>query len=88
MTSVGWYHSTPVRASSSPSVEDLVGGRLEDVDPAEAVHLEVDETRDRRGPSDPPGRPTATIAPVVDLDVAANERSVDDGGGDTQSHGA
>ena len=74
-----------MRASSSSEREDLVGGRLEDVDPAKPVHLQVDETGDGE-PRRPAGEADRRDAPVVDLDVATHELAVDDSGSDTQSH--
>ena len=84
--SVGWYHSTPVRASSTFERQDLVGRRLEHVDPAKTVHLQVDEAGDRK-PRAPARQAHGNDSALIDLDITADERPVDDGGGDTKLHG-
>lgn len=57
-----------------------------EVDPAEAVHVEVDEARDR-DPRAPPARNTdACDTAGVDLDVARHEHAVDHRRLDSQPH--
>ncbi len=53
----------PGAGELDPERQDLVGGRLEDVDPAKAVHLQIDEARNGKTRSATPGRPTAAIRP-------------------------
>ena len=81
---VGWNAVTPHSRSASPAIRGVVGGR--EVDPAEAVDLQVDQARDRRAAATGPVHADRRDAAVRDLDVAAQQHAVDDRGLDAQSH--
>jgi len=64
---------------------DVVTGRVEKVDSAEAVDLQIDEARNR-DPRPATGQSNRNDRPVLDLDIAPHERSVDDGCGNPELH--
>ena len=75
--SVGRYAVTPVSSSASPARRYAGGVGVEEVDAAEAVHLQVDEARDRKAAAAFPAEPERGDAAVCDLDVTRDEHPVD-----------
>ena len=76
--SVGRYAVTPVSSSASPARAVAGCVRVEEVDAAEAVHLQVDEARDGEAAAAFPAEPERGDPAVRDLDVARDEHPVDE----------
>ena len=76
--SVGRYAVTPVSSSASPGAAVAGGVCIEEVDAAEAVHLQVDEARYREPAAALPAEAERRDPAVLDLDVARDEHSVDE----------
>src|SRR6478672_13405632 len=75
---------SPTGTSALAAIAGDIG--VEEVDAAEAVHLEVDEARDGNPAPARRGEPDGGDEPVAHLDVAPDEEPVDQGGFHTESH--